>query len=198
MVADRVRPTDKAAHKYSWRLHGFGGGSSIRKNYEVGTFKLSTEDALWTRKKASLKLVLDSTAGKPALKTALFPHEWKSSWEGYHNLVDGEVTTKAGAEDIAFLGVVFPRPAGKAMPTIKVHEAAADTACISITDQGFTALMATRVDGKTDATFAWIAPASDGTVNSAFMRGGKTLSYGGKVIINNTTGAATSVYPKGK
>ncbi len=207
VVADQIR--GDTGHRYSWRLHGHGGGSSIRKNYEVGTFTLGTDDALWSRKKAQLKLVLHSTAGKPTLKSGTFPHEWKSGWEGYHSYVDGEITTTAAAKDLAFLAVVLPWPGGQAMPAVKAHALAAGTACITVEGKGLADIAAARHDGKqiritppggkelvTDAAFAWVSLDALGEVKRAFIRGGKTLSYGGKTLITGNT-AATATYKKG-
>jgi hypothetical protein len=105
--------------------------------------------------------------------------------------------------------VVFPQRAGSDVPAIKVQEAAADSACITVTGQGFSDIMAARAGGgdaevsapgfstaRSDAAFFWIALAADGSVKRAFVRGGTRLTYGGKTIIDNASGAATAVYPK--
>ena len=207
VVADRVEAPK--AHQYSWRLHGFGGGSSIRKNYEVGTFTLGTNHAVWSRTKAKMMLVLDSTHGQPKLETDTFPHEFRSSWEGYHSYVDGVISSTAAKPKLWFLAVVFPQKAQPSFPAIKVQEAAADTACITITGEGYKDIMAAGAGGEarsisvagfaklqTDAAFCWLSVGSDGAVARALIKGGKTLVYDGKKLLDNTSGAGTMVYEK--
>ena len=197
----------KAAHKYSWRLHGNGGGSSIRKNYEVGSFTLGSDNAVWSRSKAKLMLVLDSTHGQPTLSSDTFPHEWVSGQEGYHRYVDGVISTTTARPNVSFLGVVFPQKAGSKFPAIKVQDAGSESACITVSGEGFADLLAARAGGKSaeitvtgfstvrsDAAFLWIVLASDGTVQRALIRGGKQLSYGGKLLIDNSAGKDTAIY----
>ena len=209
VVADALKAS--AAHKYSWRLHGHGGGSSIRKNYEVGQFTLGSDNAVWSRSKAKMMLVLDSTHGKPALQSGTFPHEWKSSWEGYHSYVDGNISSTTAKPNMAFLAVVFPQKAGVSFPAITVQEAADGLACITVVGQGFKDVMASGAGEKTlnlsmtgfasirtDAAFFWISLSPDNSVAQAFIKGGKELFYGNKAIIQNTKGEATAVFQKGK
>jgi len=208
VVADRVEAS--AAHKYSWRLHGFGGGSSIRKNYEVGTFTLGTDNAVWSRSKASLKLVLAYTAGRPKLVSGTFPHEWKSSWEGYHSYVDGEISSTTARPKVSFLAVVFPQKAKASFPAITACKGATGLACLTVTKEGFSDIMMAGAAGvakdvtetgfarlQTDASFCWLSLASDGkTVARALIKGGKGLTYDGVKLLDNKKGEATMVYVK--
>jgi hypothetical protein len=202
-----------AAHAYSWRLHGFGGGSSIRENYEVGEFSLNSDGAVWKRSRAKLKLVLDSTLGKPAFVSDLFPHEFRSGWEGYHSYVDGVVETKSGTSasmDLAFMAVVFPQRAESVFPTMEVHEAQDGVACITVTGGGLKDLMAARSDSgsstkltvkgfrpvSTDADFFWLSLDDAGEVARAFIRGGTELVYDGATVIDNAAREATAYHVK--
>ena len=207
VVADRVEGTK--AHEYSWRLHGFGGGSSIRKNYEVGTFSLGTDSAVWSRTRASMMLVLDSTHGRPKLKTGTFPHEFRSSWEGYHSYVDGVISSTAAKPKVSYLAVVFPQKAGASFPAIQACKAGADTACLTVTKQGFSDIMVAGAAGvareisvagfgklQTDAAFCWLSVGSDGNAARALIQGGKTLVYAGKKLLDNTRGEVAVTFQR--
>jgi hypothetical protein len=197
-----------AAHAYTWRLHGFGGGSSIRQNYEVGTLALGSDGAVWTRSLAKLKLVLDATTGRPAFTSGTFPHEFTSGWEGYHGYADGVIKTRAGAGDAGFLAVVFPQRAALAFPKVAIQEALDGVACISVSGGGFRDLMAARVaDGKrvtlkvegfgavrTDADFFWLALDAAGEVERAFIRGGTELIRDGVKVIEGASRKSTAYF----
>ncbi len=207
VVADRAEASK--AHEYSWRLHGFGGGSSIRKNYEVGTFTLNSDSAVWARSKARLKLALDSSHGAPKLKTGTFPHEFRGGWEGYHSYVDGVVSSTASAPKVSFLAVVFPQKAKAAFPAMAACDAGADAACLTVVGQGIKDLAVTGAGGvtravaatgfdklQTDAALCWLSVASDGSVSRALIKGGTSLVYGGTKLLDNTKGEAVLVYVK--
>ena len=207
VLADTLRAS--APHTYAWRLHGFGGGSSLSNNYTTGQFSLGGDGAVWTRSRAKLKLVLDSTLGRPVLKSGTFPHEWISGQEGYHSYVDGEVSSAAGAADVGYLAVVFPQRAASAFPAITVHEAADGVACVAVRGGGHEDLAGARVSGggrvalavkgfsriETDAAFFWLSLDSAGRPSRAFIRGGTKLIYGGTKVIDNATAQPTALYP---
>lgn len=207
VVADRAEAAKP--HEYSWRLHGFGGGSSIRKNYEVGTFTLNTDSAVWSRSKAKLMLALDSSHGAPKLKTDTFPHEFRSGHEGYHSYVDGVVSSTAAAPKVSFLAAVFPQKAKEAFPKIVACDAGTSAACLTVVGQGVNDLAVTGASGvsrtvsvsgfsklQTDAAFCWLSLASDGSVARALIKGGTSLVYGGTKLLDNSKGEAVLVYEK--
>jgi len=208
VIADTIKAT--AAHEYAWRLHGFAGGSSIRQNYEVGQFSLGSDAAVWSRPLAKLKLVLDSTAGRPSLKSGTFPHEVRSGWEGYHSYVDGTVKTSAGSgTDLTFLAVVFPERAGRAFPTIAAQEVLDGVASVTLSGGGLRDVAGAQAGSRslaltvkgfgaitTDATFFWLALDGAGAVKRAFIRGGTGLSLDGKQVIENAARRATAVYSR--
>lgn len=199
-----------ASHDYSWRLHGLGGGSSLSGKYDPGDFTLNSDNALWERPEAKMLFVLDSTEGAPTLIEDLHPHEWLGGDEGYHNYVDGTITTSSGNPDISFLAAVFPEKASNSFPDIEIIEAMDQVACLSITGNGYNDVAGAQnqsnsitlnVTGfseiQTDAVFFWIALDTNGNVVKAFIKGGTQLSYGGSSILSKEGNQPTAYYLSG-
>ena len=170
-------------------MHGYAGGTSLRENYEPGTFSLNGNVPTWTRPLAKVRLVLDSSMGEPAVETALYSHEWYSGNEGQHNYIDGNVVA---ATDLTFLAVVYPQKSAEEFPVITILDSGADTASISVVGDGRNDFAFSRISGSeitlspvgfgtivTDAMFLWIGLDSEGSVSNAIIKSGSKLQING-------------------
>lgn len=205
VVRDEVQAS--AVHEYRWRLHGFGGGTSVRGNYDVGSFDLVSSIPTWTRPKAKFTAVIDSSYGIPSIQSGLWEHEWFSSWEGTHNYIDGVVVTTSGNEDLTFLAVIFPEKAGTDFPNINVFELAGQIPCITVKGSDYMDITVSQLNEnalsvnepsfqtiETDGVFIWLSIDTSDQVQHALLMGGSYLDYNSSNVISHSEGTSVSTY----
>ena len=106
VIRDRVDAS--ATHTYNWRLHGNGGETS------GGAFELNDNIGKWERENASLYAGVDAEISL-SFSTTPDTHSFSYLEILTHSTLDAECT----AEDIDFLSILHPIPAGAAEPVIE-------------------------------------------------------------------------------
>ena len=104
----RDRLDASSAHTYNWRLHGNGGETS------GGEFELTGSQAVWSRENASLYAAV---AADVPLTCSATPDTHSFSYNQIltHSTLDAECV----AQDLEFLSVLHPVPAGAPAPVIE-------------------------------------------------------------------------------
>ena len=135
VVSDQVR--DGSSHRYEWRLHGNGGGSS------GGSYSRSGSLARWTRSQAELLAFMPAAEGRTFAESEAV-HSFAYREEPTHTLLRVQET---GA-DVDFLAVLFPRALSDAEPVISVPAATGGEA-VSVEKSGTTDYAWSSGDGRT-------------------------------------------------
>jgi hypothetical protein len=152
-------------------------------------------------------LALDSNFGAPSIITDAWAHEWYSSWEGYHNYIDGIINTDSTNKNATFLAVIYPERTGIDFPQINYVELADGSPCIAVYDSENSDIMASQISQsvltinetgfnaiETDGTFFWLSVDSSGRVVYAVLMGGTYLNYNNSKIISHDLGTPVSAY----
>jgi hypothetical protein len=156
VVADRVTSAGAAAHRFTWMLHGNGGGTS------GGTFAPTAAGGRWTIGGARLDSAIDVSGPTPAeLTTADLTHERSYQEALTHTAV--EASTTATSTDA--VQVLYPTRTGQPAPTVTSVDAGG-TAAVSVVDTpGDRRVTAARTaGGPTTLTDAGAVAGTDGTV----------------------------------
>ncbi|NKB67527.1 MAG: hypothetical protein GKR89_10730 [Candidatus Latescibacteria bacterium] len=149
VVADQLR--DDRSHRYTWRLHGNGGGSS------GGTYQRDGDLARWTRDKAEL-LAYTPTTDDRTIGESESLHSLDFLQELTHTVLEVE---RQGAQ-AEFLTLLFPRPLDQPEPLFSTPTAAGGQA------------VQLELEGQLD--LAWVAAADTISVagaNAAFSSDGR-------------------------
>ncbi len=105
VVSDQAR--DGSSHRYEWRLHGNGGGTS------GGTYRRTGNLARWTRPQAELLAFVPAREGRTFTESEAI-HSFSYREEPTHTLLS---VWETGA-DVDYLAVLFPRALSDAEPVI--------------------------------------------------------------------------------
>ena len=135
VVSDQVR--DGSSHRYEWRLHGNGGGTS------GGTYRRNGSLARWTRSQAELLAFMPASEGRTFTESEAI-HSFAYREEPTHTLLRVQET---GA-DVDFLAVLFPRALSDAEPVIAAAAATGGEA-VSVEKSGTTDYAWSSAGGQT-------------------------------------------------
>ncbi|MGH7789878.1 MAG: heparinase II/III domain-containing protein [Candidatus Binatia bacterium] len=107
-IADAVDGPDETPRRYTWLLHGNGGGSS------GGSFAATAHGARWERPGAVLETAFAVDAGTPQVDSVEATHEGEDRARLTHTTWRASVTGTA----LRSVQLVYPLPAGAAAPIV--------------------------------------------------------------------------------